>query len=1105
MDKKSPDRKLVTRRGFLAAGALGLAAATGVGSAVEQYSATLDQNLGTKSSEFVSKSTADEPLYEAYKPADELLKSDGSGDSAALISKAIDLGRRQAREGAVLLKNSTETGLGLPLAPGEKVTLFGIRSHVTLLGSGMGTKVTGPYISLEQALSDASSTDFARTIATGTAMKRSKNPDGSSSISFADPAPTLSAWTGDEFEIEGAGLELNPQAIAAYEAANQELKHSNNDIPANVFDPKEPSSDQLAAAASGFEESFAEYSDAAIVVLGRPSAESVDYLPGGVAEGTGASEPLALTDNERAAIELAKQCSSNVIVLLNTSNTMEIRELAEDDGISAIMSIGFPGAYGALGIADLLVGRESPSGRLADIMPTYNMSAPAMQNMGDYSYTNAKDVITRGIGMFGDTSSHYVVEAEGIYTGYKYYETRYFDAVMGQGNAQSSAGAYARSDGWDYASEVVYGFGYGLSYASFTQTLAGTPELKLQKNSNGAQEAYLAFTVDVTNTGNVAGRSVVEVYGQAPYTQGGVEKAAVQLLEFGKTAVLQPGASETVTIEADLQNLASYDAAKGNADGTTGSFVFEPGRYWFAIGNGAHDALNNMMAASGVAASALEGASDASKAYGLDVTEATIPQAVFSIAKTGVQVSNHLEYADWDHFQPGEVTHLSRADWQATYPVTYDALTLADADLISCINGSYYDVHTADDTSSIAWGRNADVKFSDLAGLGYDDGLWESALDKMTLEEALYLATFGGPSIPGVASLGLYEASMAENMGIGFSPALSAAVDTNAPWAIPASDSNAAWTGSVLGGATLLASTFDHDLMYEEGKFVGEESLFLGLPILWGPGLNTHRHAYNGRNGEYYTEDPVLAGTIVLEYAMGADECGLVVAPKHFAFNDQETNRAGVAPYMTEQKAREGDLRAFQIAFESVKYRDEGAGRHLKGVMTSFSKIGPVECTCSSGLMTDILKGEWGGHGYFVTDIYDDTDLYAAVLNSGVTCYDTRGISGFEGGGTTIEGSQIFATQANGLQAGMKTVENDANLQAHVKESAHNVLYALSQSNLVNRYNSTAKVEKRMTWWRGAYLGLAAASGILAIGALASAAKVQKKAAQESAQEDKEA
>lgn len=1094
MGKKSPERRLMTRRGFFSVGALGLAAASGIGSAVEQYAATLDQNLGTKSSEFISTSTDAEPLYQAFRPSEELLNADGSGNSHALIQKAIDMGRRQAVSGTVLLKNETADGRGLPLAPGERVTLFGSRSHTTLLGSGMGTKASGPCITLEQALGSDTSTDFAHTIATAAAKKHVKNPDGSSAIVFSDPAPTIQSWAGDEFEIEGAGLELNPTMISAYDAVNQSNKLGNNEPASPSFDPREASQDQLEEAAPGFRDSFGQYSDAAIVVLGRPSSESIDFLPGGVAEGTGAKEPLALTDNERAAIEMAKQCSQNVIVLLNSSNTMEVRELADDEGISAILSVGFPGCYGLLGVADILIGRESPSGCLSDIMATHNMSAPAMQNMGSYSYANAKDVLTRPSGM-SDTSSHYVVEAEGIYTGYRYYETRYADAVLGQGNASSAAGATVLEDRWDYASEVTYGFGYGLSYTTFVQTFAGEPKLSVTKGKQGGTEVRLTVAVDVANTGSSEGRSVVQIYGQAPYVAGGVEKPAIQLLGFAKTSVIQPGGHETVTVEVDLEHLASYDGTKTNADGTTGSFVFEPGTYWFAFGNGAHDALNAVLAASGVDAGRLAGSADASHAWRLDVTDAVLPADAFSVSKTGVAVSNHLDYADWNHFQPGEVTYLSRADWAGTYPHSYSDLTLTDSQLIDYLNGNYYEVRTTDDTSGIVWDKSSDVMFWDLAGLDYDDELWNDALDKMSLKEALFLATFGGPAIPGVKSLGLCEANMTENMGIGFAVSLTANVDANSPWAIDPKDPNAAWQGSVLGGATLLAASFDSDLMYAEGQLVGEESLFVGLPILWGPGLNTHRHAYNGRNGEYYSEDPVLTGTCGMEFAVGAEDFGLVVAPKHFAFNDQETNRAGVAPYMTEQKAREGDLRAFQIAFEAAKYATDDPSRRLKGVMTSFSKIGAVECTCSEGLMTDILKNEWGGRGYFVTDIYDDVDLYAAVLNSGVSCYDTRGISGFDSAGTTIEGNQLFRTQANGIQAGMATVEHDANLQQHVKESAHNVLYALAQSNLVNRYNTTAKVEKRMTWWRGSYLGLAAASGVLAIGALASQARLASKGA----------
>ncbi len=1093
MSEEPKPKSMLTRRGLFGVGALGLSVAAGAGGLMEAYSTTLDSNLGTTSQVFSAESTDDEPLYQAYVPTDDVLNEDGSGNSTALIQKAIDLGHKEAVEGTVLLKNEG----GLPLSSGAGVTLLGARSYTTLLGSGMGTKVTGPYISLMQALGDATSTDFANTIATGCSMTTQTNDDGTTSVIFSEPSGTISGWSGDEFAIEGAGLSLNTAFQDAYASLNTANGLSNNDIGTPSYNPFEPSVDDISGIVGDVDSAFDGYDDAIIVTLGRPSAESYDYQPGSVVEGTGQTEPLELSDNERAIIELAKEHSDNVIVIVNTSNAMEIRDLADDDAIKAIIDVGFIGAYGALGVADIIVGKENPSGGLADTFPTYNMSAPAMQNMGDFTYTNVDEWRTRPNGIFGDTVSKYIVECEGIYVGYKYYETRYYDAVLGQGNATGSAGCYASSGSWDYDAEVTYSFGYGLSYTDFDLAFASEPTLSVSTNAKGATIATLSVDVTVTNTGDVAGKKNVQVYGQAPYTQGGVEKSAVILLDFGKTDVIEPGASETVTVDCDLQFMASYDNTYANADGTTGTYVLDPGTYYFAVGNGAHDALNNIMAAQGIDASSLVGDSDASLAYALEITEDVLPETAFSISKAGVQVSNQLEYSDWNYFQPGEVTQLSRADWNGTFPVTYDSMTPTDEQLISYLNGNYYDLATDDDTSDILWEQDSDVMFWDLAGLPYDDPLWDEAVNKMSLDEAVNLATWGGPVIPGVDSLGTYEATLAENMGIGFSPALNSSVDASSPWIVSSDDPNGVWTGSVLGGATLLASTFNHDVMYEAGQFVGIESLFMGYPLLWGPGLNTHRHAYNGRSGEYYSEDAILTGTVGMEFAIGAQDFGLIAAPKHFAFNDQETNRAGIAPYMTEQKARECDLRAFQIAFEAAKYDTDEVDAAMKGTMTSFSKIGPVECTCSTGLLTGILKGEWNCHGYFVTDIYDDTDLYACVLNSGATCYDTRGYSGFDGVTTTIEGTYIFQNQNNGVTAGITTVQGDANLQQHVKDSAHNILFALANSNLVNRYNSTTTMKSQMTWWRGAYMGAAAAFGVLAVGAAASAVKAGMKKEEE--------
>ena len=1041
-----------------------------IGVVAESYKATIDTALGTLSEKFVSENTEDDPLYDKFQPSAEVLNEDGTGNSHALIQKAIDLNRQQAAEGAVLLKNNNADGQGLPLAGNSQVTLFGIRSHVSLLGSSFGVKAQGPYISLEQALTQ-NKTDFKNTIA--------YTLNNNFATGEVTRGATLDSWSGDEFEFEGAGFTVNPVMTAVYDKLNETYLHSENETPSAEYDPGEPSAAEIKAVNSDYAASFAEYGDAAIVVISRPSAESKDYLPGGVVDGLGAEEPLQLTANERDTIEMAKKCSDNVIVLLNSANAVEIGDLKNDPEIDSILWIGFPGCYGMLGVSDILCGRTSPSGALPDIYATYNMSAPAMQNMGNFQYENGADMLTRGAGQTGGTTGNYLIEAEGIYVGYRYYETRYYDSVFGNGNAGSPVGAYASSTEWDYDKEVAYGFGYGLSYTDFTQEFEGEPEFNVSTDpETGVCDATAVFHVKVTNTGDMAGKSIVQIYGQAPYTEGGVEKSAVQLLNFGKTDTLKPGESQVVSVEVDLQYIASYDNTYDNGDGTVGTYILDPGTYYFAMGNGAHDALNHMMARQGADPESLSGESNSAMAYEHKITEDFISSTAFSVSKTGEKISNQLDYADWNYFQPGEVTYLSRTDWAGTYPKSYTDMTLVNEELINLLNGNYYTIQTDDDTSGITWGKDSNLMFYEMYGTDFDDVKWQDLLDKMTLEEAQYLATFGGPSIPGVSSIGTVETYMTENAGNGVAVNLNASKDTGAPWSISASDPNGNWHPEVFANAPLVAASFNQDLYKEVGSFIGEEALFTGIPILWGPGLNTHRHAYNGRNGEYYSEDPVLSGSAAMEFAIGALDYGLIAAPKHFAFNDQETNRSGVAPYMLEQRAREVELRAYQIAFEATKYDTEEVDAGMRGLMVSFSKIGPVECTASYELMTEILKEEWGFKGYAVTDIYDDTDIYGAVLASGTTCFDTRGISGFYGA-TTLENCSTFATQVDGSKVSAQLLSGDARLQNAVKDSCHNILYAFSQSSLMNRYNSTTHIEQTMTWWRMAYMAAIAAFGIL--------------------------
>ena len=1013
------------------------------GNVLESNAATIDTYMGTQSERMES----DGALYDKFTPSEEVLNADGTGNSHALIQKAIDLNRRQAYEGSVLLKNENNV---LPLASGANVTLLGIRSHKPILGSAFGVKVWGPVINLEQALRD-SRTDFAHTIA------------DSASTNFATGevtiGPTMDSWTGEEFDFDGAGYQVNPTMIDIYEKLLADFHHEYNEGAEEVFDPREPSLGDIAAVNANYKDSFTQYGDAAIVVISRASGESHDYLPGGVVEGLGMEEPLALSQNERDAIALAKECSKKVIVLINSSTSVEIADLKEDPDIDAILWIGTPGAYGMLGVADILTGKVSPSGGLFDIFTARNMSAPAMQNMGNFRYSNADGTVTRGGGMFGGNTGMYIMEAEGIYVGYRYYETRYYDCVAGKGNAASAAGAYASAGNWNYDDEVTYGFGYGLSYTTFDFAFEGEPEFNVKKNDNGSIDATATFKVKVTNTGDVAGKTPVQIYGQAPYTEGGLEKSAVQLLNYDKTQVIQPGESEVVTVVVDLQYIASYDV---DLDDGEGGYILDPGAYYFAVGNGAHDALQNIMAKQGMNVTA-----NAELAYEREITEDFISRTAFSVSKTGEKIVNQIPYADWNYFQPGEVTYLSRSDWEGTWPKTYDNMTLTSQELIDNLNGKYYTIKTDDDVSAIIWEEANGLRFYDMWGVDYDDEKWDQLINNMTLEEAQYLATYGGPSIPGAETIGTVETYMTENAGNGVAVNLNASKDTGAPWNIAGSDPNGNWHPEIFGNSPLTASSFNPQLCYDLGAFIGEESLFVGIPILWGPGLNTHRHAYNGRNGEYYSEDPILSGVTAMEFAVGALKYGLIAAPKHYAFNDQETNRSGVAPYMTEQRAREVELRAYQYAFEATKYDTDDFDQGMRGLMISFSKIGSVECTASKGLMTNILANEWGFRGYAVTDIYDDFDIYGAVLTSGATCYDTRGMAGFYTN-TTLDGGR-FSDQVDGSTINAVVFAGDAEAQNAIKASVHKILYAMSQSNLMNRYDASTRVVKLPVIWRTAY------------------------------------
>ena len=534
-------RKTRVFRGLTTVTSSVLALSIAAGPVINIFRTDIDKFLGTHSTAVVTDESAEDDLY--------TYKSDYTS-TTDLLHAISDLGERMEEEGAVLLKNNG----ALPLTKDEtqKVSLLGFSSYYPVQGGDMGSSL------VENTGTDADTVDFVKALA---ARGWKINPTLQSL--YEALLPTFST------EVETWG------GTATY-------SHITAPSIGGTFASKEPSQKAMDGQDSSWKDSLKD-NNVMIVTLARSGSENGSYLPGeeGVdsSQNLNQTDPLGLSDDERdliaAAVDAKKANGGKVIVLLNNSSAMEVQEIEDNEGVDAIMQIGLPGGYGFYGVADLLSGDANPSGHLTDTYATDASDSPAAQNYGDFEYTNADPSISM---------NSEVVEAEGIYTGYKYYETRYEDEVLGQGNADSATGS---TDGqaWDYSKEVTYPFGYGLSYTTFSQTLDSV-DVDLTGN--------VTAKITVTNTGSVAGKDVVQLYVSTPYTdydiEHGVEKAGVQLLDYAKTDVLDPGASQTVTIEADPQYMASWDSTAANALGTTGDYILDAGDYYFAIGNGAHEA-----------------------------------------------------------------------------------------------------------------------------------------------------------------------------------------------------------------------------------------------------------------------------------------------------------------------------------------------------------------------------------------------------------------------------------------------------------------------------------------------------------------------------------
>ena len=910
-----------------------------------------------------------------------------------LIQAQIDLNKRLAAEGTVVLK-------GTPVLKGTNVTLFGMRSGDQMqFGGSMGEL-----------------TDVSNVVTLDKAMEANGFSVNPAMVSFyqdkeADYSPSQASGGNVVNSYDGQGAAVGEVPVNEYNAADLDG-----------------------------------YRDAAVVVFGRDAGESCCFYPGL----NGLSNPdefsnsptgniLSLSDDERELLAWIKQQDfGSIVVLLNSSTAMEIEELKRDAGIDSIIWIGNPGAYGTYGVAELLSGQVLPSGHLPDTFAVNSALSPASQNYGIYTFSNAADIET--------TTNHalrcewYLAELETIYTGYRYYETRYFDSFINQGNA-SLATKSQTADGstvWNYDNEVSYSFGYGVEGSSFSEEITDC-------NIDWSGDSDSAVTIRVTNTGNQAAKHVVQLYVSVPYTdkdrRDGVEKSAIQLIGYAKTGetrekdytdvvLLEPGKTEDVTISFNAKDFYSYDMTYQH-DGVTGAYVLEGGDYCFATGNGAHDAVQAVLKEQ------YPEIGSALQPTGAVYTE-SLSIDTYLTQSNGTIIQNQLTLADLNSLNTGTtVTYLTRNDWANTFPSSVTGITATEEMIYMLRNETYRpELANYSGPTEFTYGTDNGVKVTDLVGLDYNDPLFDKVIDEMSLQDLINQYLSFRVELPNIG----YPVDLLSDSPLGFIATIGQHT-SGSIYEVAKDDPAFGYHTNTYVSAPVVAATFSPSLQEEEGRMIGNDALWTGYSTWLGPGVNLHRTPYNGRNLCYYSEDSVLTGRSVSNVLQGAVTKGLTVNAKHFAFNDQETNRDGIAVFLSEQAARENELRGFQIPIRSG---------NMSGLMSAFNRIGCTHVAASQGLMNNILRGEWGFNGYLVTDAVKSAQYFLPR-----EC--------LLGGNDSMLGGSNNGATWNFTE---ETVAKDPVLQAGIRESFHRKLYFYVNSNLLNGMTQDTTVGGSIVWWK---------------------------------------
>lgn len=969
------------------------------------------------------------------------------------LEAAADLNLELSEEGNVLLKNDGT----LPLTGTERISVFGISSDSLVGGAGNTGVMAG------------SST-------------------GESADGVADA-------------LKRAGFQVNPTLMNFYAADTSSIGSETLNFTGEA------------------RESMNMYDDAAVIVISREGGESAD-LETVMTELVKAEDDhaglkrcceedydekyagneayfdeegyhyhkhyLMLTDSEQELIDYVTERFEHVIITLNTSNVIEMGDLQNNEKINAIILMQRPGQNGVDAVAEIMNGTVNPSGHLVDEWmsdlttdPTwYNISYNDQNNSSNmYVKSTGESAIQKGTdafgGAFGDDKSYYfgVDYEEGIYLGYKYYETYYYDIYMG--NQPIPAGYEGMSkeeaaEKW-WEDHVTYPFGYGLSYTSFSFNVDGglytdeelTNPLGSEVNaadfSSDAETAMkyktLYLPVTVTNTGDTAGKEVVQIYVNAPYTAGGIEKASGALVGYAKTDLLQPGESQTVVVSFQVQDMASWDYNDANGDGVMGDYEMDEGTYKIRVMENSHfdcstdkedtsDAFDEVnFTLYGTAHQHTDDYSD-NEVGNLFSEE----NGVYTEEEGNTMYYNSIRTADLMEDEQYSEQIMSRADMAGTFPKAPVYITEKDADgNVTKVEGDlvfkqdvvdnwyYYDSFNLNqgykDQETDNWYKDEEtlaalmegwtqeeengIRFTDMTGVSKEDTeTWKTFMNQLTWDELCALIELGGYSTTAVESVGKTQV-----------------VDADGPNNF---NSTYIWCDE-----TTISSTWNVDLAEKEGRIMGCLGMFSGATGWYGSGMNTHRSPFSGRNNEYYSQDSIHGGYIAAAVVKGAESKGLICYVKHLAFNDQETCRDGKVQFtwIDEQTMRENLAKVFQMALQ------EGGA---SAAMTGYARIGGIPNTSNYNLLTGLLAEEWGWDGYLVTDGYigwmeaTELDLMVRAGNS-LQLYTSPFVEELSGE-WDAEANSVRITTADGESY-------ISNLQYYyVRKSAEAILYQTANS-----------------------------------------------------------